>query len=286
MISRCLNQTNSSSVRFGYTEMSDLSVKQLSDRNGLTTDSSIFSFLQRLFGNRSGGTDDKCKASDQSVPDNFDWRERNAVTSVKDQQDCGSCWAFATVAAIESALIIGNKASVDSIDGSEQNLVNCVSNGCDGGTSYNAFNYVKKNSVGKESNIPYKAKEESCSNPDDTLPIINDYCIRSKRRYTSSMQSESLSDKDMQQTLVKFGPLYIGVDADPLSYRNYRSGIVDDRLCSERINHAVLLVGYTPDAWIIKNSWGKNWGEEGYFRVARGKNMCGVNTEMAWPTPY
>ena len=93
---------------------------------------------------------------------------------------------------------------------------------------------------------------------------------------------EELTDENIQQALVNYGPLYITVNANPLS-RNYRSGVLDDPNCSTQINHAVLLVGYTDDAWIIKNSWGPNWGENGYFRLARGKNMCGVNTEIAYP---
>lgn len=83
--------------------------------------------------------------------------------------------------------------------------------------------------------------------------------------------------------LVFFGPLYITLNADTLGSRNYRSGVFNDPSCSTSINHAVTLVGYTPDAWIIKNSWGNGWGESGYFRLARGRNMCGINTEIAYP---
>nr|XP_027200595.1 cysteine proteinase 15A-like [Dermatophagoides pteronyssinus] len=93
---------------------------------------------------------------------------------------------------------------------------------------------------------------------------------------------QNLNDDDIQNALVTFGPLYIGVNADRLS-RNYRGGIVDDRSCPKQINHAVVLVGYTPAAWILKNTWGRSWGERGYFRLARGQNICGVNTEIAYP---
>lgn len=243
-----------------------------------------------LRGKRLSGDDPRCVADQENVPSSFDWRDRNVVTPVRDQGQCGSCWTFASTDSLESALLINNKTDVpvNELNLSKQQLVQCakfLGTGCEGGNSQMAFSYIQRRGVTTNEIMPYRARDGICpyfrSFPDRVS--IENYCIRSQQRYSSSSLVESLSDQDIIQSLVHYGPLYIAINADPLSTRNYRGGVLDDPDCSTQINHAVTLVGYTNTSWIIKNSWGEQWGDGGYFQVARGKNMCGVNTEIAWP---
>lgn len=190
---------------------------------------------------------------------------------------------FATIASIESAFLVKGRTTNRNLDLSEQQLVDCAqSNGCSGGFSFRALEYAQKRGVASEQTWHYRGGDNRCPSSLSTIARISDYCVRSRYNY-GGLKTENLSDLDIQQALVKFGPMYIVLNADPLSTRNYRGGVFSDIFCRPNPNHAVTLVGYTPDAWIIKNSWGANWGERGYFRLARGRNMCGINTEIAYP---
>lgn len=204
------------------------------------------------------------------------------VSQVKDQLKCGSCYAHATTSAIESLYLIKKKIEVSL---SEQELISCdntpvVGNfGCDGGYLTNSFDYCKKNGIGTEKNNPYQAKVSSCSKNflEENYPISGYY-------------NWNLSDKEntMKDALKQYGPAAITLDATPFKY--YKKGIIDSTVkCTTTINHAVLLVGYGIDSvtgmkyWIIKNSWGKNWGEDGFVRIQRGINLCGIATQMLTP---
>ncbi|XP_017461309.1 PREDICTED: cathepsin L1-like, partial [Rhagoletis zephyria] len=130
-----------------------------------------------------------------------------------------------------------------------------------GGSSYLAFSYLKRNGVTSEEAMPYTASDGFCmsmfrSLPDE-VPPISDYCIRSRIRYTFLSRTEEVSEEDMRRTLVAVGPLYVAMNANPMAQRNYRGGVYEGADCTTAVNHAVTLVGYTPDAWIIKNSWGR-----------------------------
>ena len=169
---------------------------------------------------------------------------------------------------------------------SEQQLLDCTKpNTCtEGGNSAYAFSYVKNYGISEEKVVPYVGKEESCpyAKVDYYYPISN-YCIRSRRAYNRNDHTEQLSDLDIQRSLLQFGPLYALIDSNPTIFQNYRDGVVNDPDCTNSVNHSVLLIGYTNDAWILKNSWSNKWGEGGFFRLRRGRNMCGINTEIAWP---
>lgn len=233
------------------------------------------------------GSDEKClPSSSRNLPSSLDWRNQGVVTPVKNQGRCGSCWIFAALGSIESTYLLNGKTKNTHFDLSEQQLVDCArDNGCNGGTSKMAFEYVKNNFATYERYLQYRARNSQCPSNIDEYPeaaSIKNYCIRSRLHYSNGFQTEELSDEDIQSALVEFGPLYIGIDSNPLISRNYRGGVMDDSSCTKDINHAVVLVGYTPDAWIVKNSWGRGWGEDGYFRMVRNKNMCGINTEIAY----
>jgi len=192
-------------------------------------------------------------------PDSFDWREKAGVTPVKDQGQCGSCWAFSTVGHIESLYYIKNKKVATF---SEQQLVDCdtdTDQGCNGGLMKAALTYVQNNGLESDKDYKYTARDGSCT--------------AKKEKFQVSVQNikcyEDMSDDDMMSALIKIGPLAIAVDAT--DFQMYDSGILDCNAYG--LDHGVLLVGYGSeegkDFWIVKNSWGANWGEKGFVRVNR-----------------
>jgi len=212
------------------------------------------------------------------APDAVDWRDKGAVQHVKDQGQCGSCWAFGAVGAMEGQqfLINGNLP-----DCSEQQLVDCdhQSSGCNGGLEEWAFKYVIKqgsHGIDTQSSYPYTARDGSC----DTSKTGDDQdvCVTITGQTTISHTEAAL-----QQALAQVGPINLGVAAS--SWSHYSGGIFDEA-CNGGINHAVLGVGYDSNAgyWIVKNSWGTSWGEDGYIRLVQGKNICSVADDTRYPT--
>ncbi|XP_049865743.1 uncharacterized protein LOC126366611 [Pectinophora gossypiella] len=206
------------------------------------------------------------------LPENFDWREKNVVTPVKNQGLCGSCWAFSTTGTIEGAYARKHSSLIAV---SEQQLVDCDTNdsGCQGGFPIEALKYLKKvGGIQSEDTYPYTAKDEKCKfDPKKIAVKITD------------LKPYNLTDEEaLRQTLVSDGPISIGVDST--GFISYQSGIL--KKCeSHNLNHGVLLVGYGTENgvpfWIIKNSWGVGWGEKGYLRVKRGNNPCGLLNDQA-----
>ncbi|CAG4943400.1 unnamed protein product [Colias eurytheme] len=206
------------------------------------------------------------------APDAFDWRSKNVVSRVKDQGRCGSCWAFGASGAVESQYAIVNK-KIQEV--SEQQLVDCdrKSSGCEGTDRLeNPFIYFIENGAMSEEDYPYKAKNGKCKY-DKTKVLVTVQGCR-------SVQLDDDEEK-LKKFLHEHGPATVGVDASALF--GYKSGIVSNSQCkSDGVNHAVLLVGYGTENgipfWIIKNSWGKKFGEEGYFRIQRGNNCLMIAT--------
>ena len=215
-----------------------------------------------------------------AAPSAYDWRDYGRVSAVKDQGSCGSCWAFATVANLEG-LYYANKGVMKTF--SEQMLVDCDTSdsGCNGGLMEYSFTWLKKNGgIMTDTDYPYKGTKQTCKS-DKTKYV--DMTITGYKKLGSSWSTWSAVDEDeIKEFLYQTGPLAIALNADPL--QTYSSGILDltsTKCPSSGINHAVTLVGYgtqsSTDYWIIKNSWGKSWGESGYFRIRRGNGTCGVN---------
>ncbi|KAL3520763.1 hypothetical protein ACH5RR_018912 [Cinchona calisaya] len=223
------------------------------------------------------------------LPESFDWREKGAVTNVKMQGRCGSCWAFSTTGAIEGANFI---ATGKLLNLSEQQLVDCdhkcdlkekdaCDDGCSGGLMTNAYNYlIEAGGIEEESTYPYTGKRGECKfNPDKVAVIV--------RSFTSIPVDES----QIAANLVHNGPLAIGLNA--VFMQTYIGGVSCPLICGKKhLNHGVLLVGYGSRGysilrlgykpyWIIKNSWGVHWGEHGYYRLCRGHNMCGMNSMVS-----
>jgi len=216
----------------------------------------------------------------RAPPDSFDWRDKNAVTYVKDQGQCGSCWAFSAVENIESMYFLGGHSLIEL---SPQQIVDCdkVDLACDGGQPDTAYQYVI-NATGIETDdaYPYYSGTSgaggTCSFDDTKIAAsIKGYKYALPPCYDScDSQSETL----LQQQLISIGPLSICVDADP--WQDYQDGVLSD-FCSHNyadINHCVQLVGYDTSGgfWIVRNSWWTDWGMEGYIYLATGENQCGL----------
>ena len=215
-----------------------------------------------------------------AAPSSYDWRDYGRVSAVKDQGSCGSCWAFATVANLEG-LYYAKKGVMKTF--SEQMLVDCDTSdsGCNGGLMEYAFAWLKKNGgIMLDSDYPYRGYKQSCKS-DKTKYV--DMTVTGYKKLGSSYSTWSAVDEDeVKEFLYETGPLAIALNADPL--QTYSSGILDvtsAKCPTSGINHAVTLVGYGTQSstpyWIVKNSWGRSWGESGYFRIRRGNGTCGVN---------
>jgi C1A family cysteine protease len=215
-----------------------------------------------------------------AAPSSYDWRDYGRVSPVKDQGSCGSCWAFATVANLEG-LYYAKKGVMKTF--SEQMLVDCDTSdsGCNGGLMEYAFAWLKKNGgIMLDSDYPYRGYKQSCKS-DKTKYV--DMTVTGYKKLGSSYSTWSAVDEDeVKEFLYETGPLAIALNADPL--QTYSSGILDvtsAKCPTSGINHAVTLVGYGTQSstpyWIVKNSWGRSWGESGYFRIRRGNGTCGVN---------
>jgi len=253
-----------------------------------------FSQKMLMKGQNCSATTTKMRSSELPGSENFkgvkladfkDWRtEGNFVTPVKNQGHCGSCWTFSSTGCLESAWAI-HRGELISL--AEQQFVDCAgnfdNNGCSGGLPSHAFEYVHANGgIDTEDGYEYKAAENGkcLYDPKSVSPV-----------QVKGSFNITLGDEDTLFEAVSFlNPVSIGYQCVP-DFRNYAGGVYTSDVCKQGpadVNHAVLVVGYGTDVkgvdyWIIKNSWGADWGMGGYFWMERGKNMCGIATCASFP---
>ena len=263
-----------SSYKQGITKFSDLTQQEFKkiylnlDYNALA----FANFVPYIFNSKN------------SAPNSWDWREQGYVPPVKDQGSCGSCWAFVTIEILESMYY---KVKNVYVPFSVQLLIDCdtYDSGCNGGLMENAFTWLKQNGIMKEQDYPYTGKKGTCRK--DPSKYI-DMKVTGYKKLGPSSSTWSPVDDELKEFLYETGILSAALNADPL--QTYTGGILDvnSSLCpASGINHAVVIVGYGQaggkDYWIVKNSWGKNWGESGYFRIKRGSGTCGINSYIIIP---
>lgn len=214
------------------------------------------------------------------LPESLDWRQRGAVTAVEDQRHCGSCYAFSALAAVESHYFIHRGELPDL---SVQEILDCPEDSymtfkCSGGTVFKVFDYVRDHGVSSKVAYPYEGKIGQCRKRESL--------IKGEVRGYGYVDAND-NDQAMEKALVDIGPIAIAMNIKYETFMRYSGGIYFED-CEGKINHGVLLVGYGTengqDYWIIKNSFGDKWGENGFFRLARGKgDTCGIFQAPIYP---
>jgi len=220
--------------------------------------------------------------SEVALPDSKDWRKSGAVTNIKNQGQCGSCWSFSTTGSVEGChqLATGTLTSL-----SEKNLMDCSwkdgNQGCNGGLMTSAMKYIVDNGgIDTESSYPYS-------------PVSSHNCRYSASNKGSTLSTytnvQSGSETSLQNSVNK-GPTSVAIDASHSSFQFYSSGVYYEPSCSaSRLDHGVLSIGWgvdgSKDYWIVKNSWGTDWGQEGYIWMSRNRNNnCGIATMATLPS--
>jgi C1A family cysteine protease len=217
------------------------------------------------------------------LPDSIDWRAKGAVTSVKDQGQCGSCWTFSATGAAEGAWAISKGQLIDL---SEQELVDCAtginygSHGCSGGQMEGAFKYLIEHGQCTLASYPYTAKDGSCHS-----------C--SAVAHFSSCSDVKPNDQLSLKAAVSTQPVAIAIEADTRYFQSYSSGVLTSSSCGTQLDHGVLIVGYGVENgqkyWLVKNSWSASWGENGYVKIARSDStndagICGIAMDPSFPS--
>jgi len=207
-------------------------------------------------------------------PASMDWRTKGAVTAVKNQGQCGSCWSFSTTGSTEGRWqIAGGKLT----SLSEQQLMDCSTaegdHSCQGGLMDYGFTYITKNGgITTEADYPYKEVNEAC----DTAKEKN---VAAR---VSSYHDVPQGDEAQLEAAIASGPVSVAIEADQSGFQHYQSGTFTGP-CGTKLDHGVLAVGYSADYWIVKNSWGETWGDAGYIKLSRAGNLCGILNSASYP---
>jgi len=233
----------------------------------------------------------QCKSytgsSSSSVPSSVDWRNSGAVTPVKDQGQCGSCWSFSSVGALEGAWAIST-GKLTSF--SEQELVDCAtgisygSHGCNGGQMDGAFKYAIEKGMCTEDSYPYVSGDTKTAGTCKSCTAVAKF---------SSCSDVTPNNQVTFKKAVAQQPVSVAIEADTKYFQFYTSGVLTSSSCGTNLDHGVLTVGYGTEGginyWLVKNSWGSSWGESGYVKIARSDStndagICGIAMQPSFPS--
>lgn len=272
------NEQNISIFKIGINQFSDLTFLDIYEINGNGSSINFNTSKLKIVNEEDFELDKSIE-----IPDSFDWRDRDVVTRVRDQGIlCGSCYAFASLHAIESQLAIQKGINVEL---STQEILDCAlehgTNQCDGGYPEGVYSYInEKGGISLEKDYPYEGKFIGCRSHQNQVNVS----IKSELKLFSE------NDEELEAFLYFHGPLYIAFDHLHDSFFRYSHGIYYEPNCSKSADytHGALLIGYGSengnDYWVVKNSFGVNWGEKGYIRIARNKNHhCLVGSYVVLP---
>ncbi|KAJ1639618.1 hypothetical protein T492DRAFT_584662 [Pavlovales sp. CCMP2436] len=224
--------------------------------------------------------------TNSKVPASRDWVAEGAVSEVYNQANCGACWSFAAAGAIEGLFFT---QTGELLPLSQQHLLACDygpkagryrDNGCNGGLPDSAFGWVARNGgICSYADVPYISGNGRMYSCQRCTPVV----------MVSGFVDVTPRDELALMDAVAQQPVAVGIDASEYAFMFYKSGVLDTPKCGDVLDHAVLIVGYGTDAatgkpyWKVKNSWGPTWGEGGYVRMVRGKNMCGIADMPSYP---
>jgi C1A family cysteine protease len=266
------NLDHTQNFTMGINQFTDLTPQEFKDQYVSGLKSEVGSYGCKSFSSSASG-----------APSSIDWRNKGAVTSVKDQGQCGSCWTFSSTGAVEGAWAI---AKGQLIDLSEQELVDCAtgisygSHGCNGGQMEGAFKFIIENGQCALSSYPYTAKDGSCQKCSSVAHI-------------SSCSDVKPNDQISLKAAVAQQPVAVAISADTKLFQSYSSGVITSSSCYTSLDHGVLIVGYGTengqDYWLVKNSWSNTWGDNGYVKIARSSStndpgICGIAMDPSFPT--
>jgi KDEL-tailed cysteine endopeptidase len=265
------NADRNQSFTMGINQFTDLTPEEFKAQMIRGLKAPVGSFGCGSFSNSASGT-----------PASIDWRTKGAVTTVKDQGQCGSCWTFSSTGAMEGAWAI---AKGQLIDLAEQELVDCAglkygSMGCNGGQMEGAFKFIIENGQCAASSYPYTAKDGTCHSCSAVAHATSCYDVK---------PNDQLSLK----AAVAKQPIAVAIEADTKYFQSYSGGVLTSSSCGTSLDHGVLAVGYGEENgqkyWLVKNSWGTSWGDQGYVKIGRSEStndagICGIAMDPSFPT--
>jgi len=238
--------------------------------------------LKRRYNESTASGSTFLSPSNIALPTQVNWTAMGYVTPVKDQGQCGSCWSFSATGALEGQHF---RKTGQLVSLSEQNLIDCSgkygNEGCNGGLMDQAFDYIKHNhGIDTEQSYPYKHKQGRCHYKKQSIGATD----------TGFVDVTSGDETKLMEAVATVGPISVAIDASHETFQFYSTGVYDELDCSsEELDHGVLTTGYGvadngQEYWLVKNSWGPGWGENGYIKMSKNKNnQCGIATQASYP---